>query len=163
VAGLEKTFAQIVADLDPPMLIVTTVDRGEPAGCLVGFATQCSIQPARFLVCLSQTNHTTRVAANARCLAVHVVPAGAAPLAELFGGETEDGTDKFARARWHPGPEGLPILEECGRWFAGWIIERLRAGDHIVHVLEVFAAEHDHGSRAYRYGQARSLRPGHEA
>ena len=39
---------------------------------------------------------------------MHLVPADATGLAELFGGETGD--DKFARCEWSAGPEGLPIL-----------------------------------------------------
>lgn len=38
-----------MAELDYPMLIVTTRSGGELDGCLVGFSTQCSIDPARFL------------------------------------------------------------------------------------------------------------------
>ena len=44
---------ELVSELDYPMFIVTCADERERAGCLVGFATQCSIDPPRFLVCLS--------------------------------------------------------------------------------------------------------------
>jgi len=35
------------------MIIITAAADGVLGGCLVGFQTQCSIDPARFLVCLS--------------------------------------------------------------------------------------------------------------
>ena len=40
---------QVLSEVDYPVFVVTTVDRdsGERAGCLVGFVTQCSIDPAR--------------------------------------------------------------------------------------------------------------------
>ena len=68
---------------------------------------------------------------RAVCLAVHLVPARAPQLAELFGSHTGDETDKFDRCRWHAGPRDLPILDECARWFAGAILERrlLRRGE----------------------------------
>ena len=47
----------------------------------------------------------------ADALAVHFLPDSADDLAELFGSQTGDTVDKFARCRWHPGPAGLPILE----------------------------------------------------
>jgi flavin reductase (DIM6/NTAB) family NADH-FMN oxidoreductase RutF len=48
------------------MFIVTAVGRdGERAGCLVGFATQCSIQPPRFLACISRENRTFDVVTEA--------------------------------------------------------------------------------------------------
>jgi flavin reductase (DIM6/NTAB) family NADH-FMN oxidoreductase RutF len=163
MGSAEESFVAIMGGLDPPMYLVTTVADGEPAGCLVGFGTQCSIHPPRFMVCLSEKNHTTRVAARADALAVHLLEPDGLALADLFGGETADEVDKFARCRWHPGPEGLPIVDACGRWFAGWIVERFPWGDHIGFVLDVFAAEHAGERRpALSFQQAKPLEPGHE-
>src|SRR5919106_332536 len=100
------------------MFIVTVAAGGERAGCLVGFATQCSIDPPRFLICLSDKNRTFRVARDADLLIVHLVPQEADDLAELFGSETGDEIDKFARCGWSPGPGGAPVLDACGNWFA---------------------------------------------
>ena len=61
-----EAFEQLVALLNYPMFVVTTEVGGTPAGCLVGFASQASIHPPRFLVGLSTKNHTFRVAANRR-------------------------------------------------------------------------------------------------
>lgn len=47
-------------------------------------------------------------------LVVHLVPREAEDLANLFGEQTGDETDKFERCDWSPGPEGTPILSECG-------------------------------------------------
>lgn len=160
---LQATFAALAQDLDPPMVIATTVADGEMTGCLVGFTTQCSIDPPRFLVCLSDKNHTTEVAARAEVLAVHLVDADAHELARLFGSETGDEVDKFAHCAWHPGPHGLPILDDCGRWFAGRILERVVLGDHIGHLLELFAAQRAGGGPVFSFGQADDLEPGHEA
>ena len=55
------TFDSLVGDLDYPMFIVTACADGERAGCLIGFATQASIDPSRFLVCLSHNNRTYEV------------------------------------------------------------------------------------------------------
>ena len=77
------TFNALVGELDYPMFIVTAAAGGEPSGCLVGFATQASIGPGRFLVCLSDKNHTFGVAARATHLGVHFVPADREDLADL--------------------------------------------------------------------------------
>ena len=155
-------FSTIVGRLDYPMFIVTVAGR-EPAGCLVGFATQCSIDPPRFLVCLSEKNRTCRVAGAADALAVHFVPAAAEELAELFGGRSGDEVDKFARCEWHEGPAGLPILDRCPSWFAGRILERRRLGDHVGHLIEPFAGEAAHSGRAFPFSRAKHVEPGHEA
>jgi flavin reductase (DIM6/NTAB) family NADH-FMN oxidoreductase RutF len=156
-------FARLMAGLDYPMLIVTSRSAGAPEGCLVGFSSQCSINPARFLVGLSDKNRTFRAALQADSLAVHLIPEEAAELAELFGGETQDELDKFTRCRWHPGPQALPILEDCPRWFAGRILERLRLGDHVGFVLEPFAVSPDGESDHLSFQQVKDMEPGHRA
>ena len=97
MAAAEETFQRLVAQLDYPMFIATVAAGGERAGCLIGFATQCSIHPPRFLAGISDKNRTFRVARDADTMAIHLVPEDAGELAELFGGETGDEVDKFAR------------------------------------------------------------------
>ena len=154
---------ELVSELDYPMFIVTVAAGGERAGCLVGFATQCSINPPRFLVCLSDKNHTFRVASRAELLVVHLVPEHADALAELFGSKTGDEIDKFEHASWTPGPGGTPVLDECGNWFAGRILERLPAGDHWAFLLDPVEAASDAGEGTFTFRRARCIEPGHEA
>lgn len=154
---------RLVAELDYPMFIVTVAAGGERSGCLIGFATQCSIDPPRFLVCLSDKNRTFRVARHAEVLVVHLVPAHADALAELFGSLTGDDVDKFSRCEWFPGPNGTPILAECGNWFAGRILDRLPAGDHWAFVLEPFQASSDTTEGAFTFHRAKRIDAGHEA
>lgn len=154
---------RLVSELDYPMYIVTATDGRERAGCLVGFATQCSIHPPRFLVCISVKNHTFRVACRAELLVVHLVPDEAEALAELFGSQTGDEVDKFAQAAWTPGPGGTPVLDECRNWFAGRILDRLEAGDHWAFLLDPFDAHSDTRERPFTFHRARRIQPGHEA
>jgi flavin reductase (DIM6/NTAB) family NADH-FMN oxidoreductase RutF len=152
----------LVSEIDYPMFIVTARAGDERAGCLVGFATQCSIDPPRFLVCISIRNRTFRVAREADVLVVHLVPSEAEELATLFGSQTGDEVDKFARCRWSPGPAGTPVLDECGNWFAGRILERFPAGDHWAFLLDPFEAADDPGGRPFTFHRARRMCPGHE-
>ena len=145
------------------MFIVTAAARGERAGCLVGFATQCSIDPERFIACISNKNRTFRVASEASVLVVHVVPEGADELAELFGSETGDEVDKFERCAWTPGPAGTPVLDDCGNWFAGRILDRFDVGDHWAFLLEPLLGAGEAGEGALTFQEARDIEPGHEA
>ncbi|HYP54871.1 MAG TPA: flavin reductase family protein [Solirubrobacterales bacterium] len=158
-----EAFQDLVGELDYPMFIATTVADGERAGCLVGFATQCSIDPPRFLVCLSDKNRTYRVAARAEALAVHFVPSSADHLAQLFGSQTGDDVDKFSRCDWRDGPAGLPILSECDNWFAGAILAHHELGDHVGFLLEPIAAHSGTPLDEFTFHRARRMEPGHEA
>jgi flavin reductase (DIM6/NTAB) family NADH-FMN oxidoreductase RutF len=159
-----EAFDALVGALDYPMFIATTVADGERAGCLLGFATQCSIDPERFLACISDKNRTYRVLERgASAIVVHVVPREADKLVELFGGETGDERDKFDRCSWRRGPQGLPLLDDCPSWFAGRILERRPLGDHVGFLTEPFAGE-DGGERGfYPFSRAKRIEPGHEA
>jgi flavin reductase (DIM6/NTAB) family NADH-FMN oxidoreductase RutF len=155
------TFEALVGDLEYPMFIVTARVDGEALGCLIGFATQASIDPPRFAVCLSHANRTFRRGREAEILGVHCVPADADDLAQLFGGETGDETDKFARTPWHEGPGGVPVLERCSNWFAGRVLQRLDAGDHDLFLLEPMAGEAA-AEAGFTFHRAKRIRPGHE-
>ena len=144
------------------MFIATVAADGERAGCLIGFATQASIDPSRFLVCLSHKNRTFREGRDAAALGVHAVPADADDLAQLFGGETQDEIDKFARTAWHEGPEGVPILERCANWFAGRVLGRWDLGDHDAFLLEPVDGS-SAPEREFTFHRAKRIDPGHEA
>jgi flavin reductase (DIM6/NTAB) family NADH-FMN oxidoreductase RutF len=146
----------VLDELDYPMFIATVPGDG----CLVGFATQCSIDPQRFLVCLSNKNKTYRLATDATHMALHVVPEERQDLAELFGGETADAVDKLARVESMPGPGGVPLLAGCP-YIAGPVLDRFDVGDHVAFVVEV---ELEEGSATpLRFERARAIDPGHEA
>lgn len=155
------TFTELMSVLDYPMFVVTARVGDQQDGCLIGFATQVSIEPPRFLVGISDKNRTCDLALAADHLAVHFVPAARFDLAQLFGGETGDEIDKFAHCTWHEGPHGLPILDDCDNWFVGRVVARSSFGDHLGHLLEPVAAEHGGDSELLTFHRARSIPPGH--
>ncbi|MFD3530709.1 flavin reductase family protein [Streptomyces sp. NPDC058664] len=161
MAGLDA-FADV---LDYPMYVVTTAAGGERAGCLVGFASQCSIDPPRFMVWLSTANRTYRVACHASHLAVHALRHDQRRTAELFGGRTGDELDKFDRVAWSPGADGVPVLSDCRAWFVGRVRGRVDGGDHVGFLL-VPVTESPPGSvrpPLLRFSDVVDLSPGHPA
>lgn len=153
------SFDELVGSLDYPMFIATV--QGD--GCLVGFATQCSIDPPRFLACLSNKNKTYRLARDSDYMALHVVPADRTDLAELFGGETGDEVDKLERCDWTEGPGGVPLLDGCPSRLVGHVLRQFDCGDHVAFVLDVVDAQDGGTSRPLRFQNARRIDPGHEA
>ncbi|MFJ3518864.1 MULTISPECIES: flavin reductase family protein [unclassified Streptomyces] len=155
-------FAEV---LGGPVYVVTVAAGGERSGCLVGFASQCSIRPPRFMVWLSVRNHTFRVARGASHLAVHVLDRGGQPLAELFGGETGDEVDKFAQVDWRPSADGSPVLSGARAWFVGRIETRTDGGDHVGFLLaptEVCPPVRP-APVLLRYDDVKHIDPGHPA
>ncbi|MFF2554797.1 flavin reductase family protein [Nocardia sp. NPDC058058] len=160
--AVNADFDAVVAQSDYPMWVVTTVADGQRSGCLVGFASQASIEPRRFLVCLSKANDTYRVAGGATHVAVHLLTADALAIAELFGTETGPEIDKFEHCEWYEGPHRLPILAAASAWFAGKIMHRSDFGDHEGLLVSPDAAGASrHGAAVLRYGDVANLKPGH--
>jgi flavin reductase (DIM6/NTAB) family NADH-FMN oxidoreductase RutF len=144
------------------MYVVTALGRdGERAGCLIGFATQCSVKPPRFLACVSKENRTFDVVGKAKTVVVHFLGRAQLPLAELFGGETGDEVDKFELCEWEPGPDGVPVLKGVAGWFAGHVLDRHDLGDHVGLWLEPIEARDDGGDPDLGYQKAKQIDPGH--
>jgi len=115
------------------------------------------------MVWLSKKNHTLTIARRAEVLAVHFPSADQVDLAERFGTRSGDDVDKLATERWHEGPDGVPILDEVQRWFAGRITERFDAGDHIAFMLEPLVGSAEGPFRQLGFQQVRHFDAGHEA
>lgn len=157
-----RAFDRLTGIIDYPMFVVTTVAGAETAGCLVGFTTQTSLDPLRFLVCLSRANHTFRVASRARHLAVHALGPPQHRLAALFGADTEDLHDKFTRCAWETGPHGLPVLTEAPLWFAGPILGATSLGDHTGFLIDPqWGADHGAQAPVLTFRDVTDLEPGH--
>ncbi|KWX21636.1 hypothetical protein AFM11_24235 [Mycolicibacterium wolinskyi] len=157
-------FEDLVGLLDYPMFVVTARAGDRLGGCLVGFATQSSINPPMFLVGLSRKNHTFSIAQDATHLGVHLVSRNEIDLARWFGTQTGDTVDKFERCRWHEGPAGTPILDAAGAWFVGAITERFDLGDHVGHLLKPVAAHATGRPHTWvSFTDVKDLEPGHEA
>jgi flavin reductase (DIM6/NTAB) family NADH-FMN oxidoreductase RutF len=157
-----REFDRFTEALDYPMFVVTTTDGTERSGCLVGFTTQTGIDPPRFLVCLSDKNHTMQVAQGAELLAVHQLAEEQHDLAELFGAETGDEVDKFARCSWRPGPGGVPLLDDCPRRVVGRIIEHVTLGDHVGFLLEPVGVEAAGDADPLTLQDVADVEPGHD-
>ena len=144
------------------MYIVTVVAAdGERDGCLIGFATQCSIHPPRYIACISKENRTFDAVQQADVVVVHFLGSEQIELARLFGGETGDEVDKFELCAWSEGPGGIPVLEDVPGWFAGRILERRDVGDHLALLLGVTTAEDRGGPVDLGFQAVKSLGPGH--
>lgn len=133
---IDESFDELMGMLDHPVFVVTTQADGHPAGCLVSFATQTSVQPPSFMVGLPRSTGTSEVASRSEHLAVHVLSQRQHVLAELFGSQTEEEVNKFARCSWRAGPCGMPILDDAAAWFIGRTASRSDVGDYVAYLLE---------------------------
>lgn len=157
-------FDELMTWSDPAMVIVTTTDGRERAGCLVGFHTQSGMSPSGLSVWLSKANHTFRVALFARSLAVHFPTVDDTDIAETFGTLTGDRDDKFARWPWTSGRDGVPLLDRCPNRVIGHKAAVLdTTSDHVCVVLDPVESQFPDRRPPLRLSQVVHLRAGHDA
>jgi flavin reductase (DIM6/NTAB) family NADH-FMN oxidoreductase RutF len=148
--------------VDYPYYIATVRSPdAEMSGCLVGFATQCSIDPPNFAVCISKANHTRRVAERSDGMGLHLLGSNQVGLARLFGEETGDTLDKFARCDWRLGTTGAPLLADVSVSLEGRILGHFSAGDHVVFLMRGVRAAAGPCPGLLTYRGAPHLTPGH--
>jgi len=152
----------LVAAADQALVVFTTAAGDQRSGCLVGFHTQCSIEPFQYAVWISKANRTYRLVPFASHFAVHFLRPGDEQVAELFGAETGDDIDKFARCSWTEAAGGVPLL--AGMPAA--VFERRslfeEEGDHICIVGEPVRVE-PQDFTPMRLSAAEHLEPGHQS
>ena len=158
-----EEFGRFVDGVAFPMYVVTAASESERAGCLLTFGHRVSVDPPLFLVSISQQNRTCAVAAESDHLAVHLLAPDQHDLAELFGGETSDDTDKFANVGWEQGPGGVPVLDGIPRVMVGRVIERYRWADHVGHLLDPVEVRTREGEPGLALTDVEDVEPGHPA
>jgi flavin reductase (DIM6/NTAB) family NADH-FMN oxidoreductase RutF len=155
-------FDAIVSSMNPGLVVVTTAEGQEQAGCLVGFHSQSSIEPRRYCLWLSKANHTYRVALRSAYLAVHFLTSRDLALAAHFGTLTGDRTDKFAGLPVSQGLGGVPVLADCPHRLVVRRIALLdEGGDHVCVVTEPVTAHSSGRFEPLRVSQVSHLVPGH--
>jgi flavin reductase (DIM6/NTAB) family NADH-FMN oxidoreductase RutF len=156
-------FDALIAGSNPSMVVVSAAAGDEVDACLVGFHSQCSIEPVRYAVWLSKANHTHRLAVQAEVLGVHWLRPSQRDLASSVGSVSLDRrADKMAAIPWHRGPGGAVLIDDVAGSFVGRVVHTHDDGDHVCFVLEPCSATGD-GEDVLRFDAVRDLDPGHDA
>jgi flavin reductase (DIM6/NTAB) family NADH-FMN oxidoreductase RutF len=161
-----EEFDRINEALDAPLVVVTAADHEEAAGCVVGFHSQCSIDPPRYAVWISRANRTYRVALHSSHLGVHLLTPADRRLGEWFGGTTGDEVDTFADLAVDRGPGGVPLLRDLPVRFVGERVAMLEGdGDHTCFIVEAVEARgpggDDDEAKPLRVSGLDHVEPGH--
>ncbi|HHV21572.1 MAG TPA: flavin reductase [Propionibacterium sp.] len=161
---MSESYDALVARSDGAMIVVTASDGRERAGCVVGFHSQCAIDPLQHAVWLSKANHTYRVALHAGHLGVHFLTPDDEAIARLFGERSGDELDKFAHVDWSSGMGDAPLLAALPNRFIGRRVALAEVGgDHACFVLEVEDAACTEEFEPLRLSALSGLTPGHPA
>ena len=160
---LMDAFEGLVGELEYPMFIVTARVGGEPLGCLVGFTTQASIDPPRFIACLSHQNRTYRARqGRARRSACTRCPPTRTTSRSCSAARPRTRRTSSRARRGTKGPRACrsSSAARTGSSAASW--RATDAGDHDAFLLEPIAGSSTEEDE-FTFHRAKRIDPGHEA
>ncbi|MFB7718942.1 flavin reductase family protein [Nocardia sp. NPDC056100] len=133
----EDTFRNLMAGVCGPVTIVTTTDGQVPFGVTVSSFASLSLAPPMISVALDHRSGLLPAILSTERFGVNVLGSDHDRIAITFA---QRGADRFASVPWQLDND-LPRLTDAPGWLACHLHQAIDAGDHILLLGEVKAAE----------------------
>lgn len=147
----QSEFRRVIGHFATGVSIVTTCrEDGSAAGLTMSAVSSVSLDPTLILVCVDRASETLPFLERAGYFAVNVLEEGKGEtLARRFAGGGAE--EKFRGVAWRPERTGAPVLDEALAWMDCRVTSSVPAGDHIIFVGEVLAADAREGTPLLYY------------
>jgi flavin reductase (DIM6/NTAB) family NADH-FMN oxidoreductase RutF len=121
-------------------VVVITAPGEPPAGFTATSFTSVSLEPPLVSFCLAHSASAWPAVQAAATVAVHVLTQEQELVARTFATR---GIDRFAaHGAWHPGPDGVPLLDGVLATIVCRVTRRVEAGDHTIVLASPELGEH---------------------
>lgn len=141
---IDEDLRQVLRRFAAGVTVVTSVrEDGTPAGMTATAFTSVSLSPPMVLVCVDAGSRTAAAISRHGAFAVNILEASQHDLAARFASSADD---KFAGLAWHPGLEGVPVLDGVLASVVCLVRSSIEAGTHRIELAEVVAAQHRDGA-----------------
>ncbi|WP_432827612.1 flavin reductase family protein [Dactylosporangium sp. CA-092794] len=142
---------------------VVVVTAPGPTGFTATSFTSVSLDPPLVSFSVAKTASAWPSVSSAPLVAVHVLTAEQEQVARAFA---TPGIDRFAAyetvGSWHPGLEGVPLLDGVLAVLTCRVVNHVEAGDHVIVIASPVHAEHHDDDQAtplvYHDGSYTALR-----
>ncbi len=132
------TFRDFCARFASGVTVTTVRDEaGNPHGLTASSFTSVSLNPPLILVCINHNSGVLQHFRRASHFAVNILHAQQQDISSQFALKAHD---RFEGVRWHAGPGGSPLLDECLACIECITQQIVDAGDHAVFFGEVISA-----------------------
>lgn len=142
---------ELRAQLPAAVGVVTTQHGDELHGVTVTALCVASYAPPRAVVCLERPSRGAELVAASGVFAVHALIWGQMFLADRFAGRAPLVDPRFGGVPHRLGMTGAPLLVEALAWLECRVVAAWPAGDHVVFLGGVVAAEAADGGDALVY------------
>lgn len=130
-------FRAALGHVPTSVTVVTTTTADGPVGLSCNSFQSVSLEPPLVSVCVAHTSLTWPVVRGVGRFCVNVMASGGGEATRRF---SRRGVDRFEGVAWHERPGG-PGLDDALAWFDCEIEAEHEAGDHVIAVAAVRAAE----------------------
>lgn len=132
-----EIFREAMSSICAPVSVVAALDGTRPHGTTVSAVTSVSADPPMALVCLDKRSDLLPVIASSGQFSINILSRGQSEVAGAFA---RKGNDKFVGVEWEL-LHDLPRLDGVLGWVACSTHELVDAGDHVIVIGNVLAAE----------------------
>lgn len=130
-----STFREVMGHFPTGVVVVTSMNGGEPLGMTLQSFVSLSLEPPLVLLSVARTSRTWPRIAEAGHFVVNILAEGQGELARTFA---RSGADKFAGVRLAECPRAsAPVLAEAVAWIGCEIRAEYDGGDHLIVVAQV--------------------------
>ena len=128
--GLRRALAAFPSGVTAACALIA----GVPAGMSVSSFTSVSLDPPLVSICVARSSTTWPVLRAAGRLGLSVLAHRHHGVARALAAR---GTDRFAEVQWAADEAGAVFVEEAGLWLGCETRQEIRAGDHLIILLEI--------------------------
>lgn len=132
-----QRFKDAMSQLAAAVAIVTTGAEDAPHGTTVSAFMSLSLEPPMVLVSLDQRSALLGELHVGSPIGINVLSTKQGTLARRFANK---GVDRFAGVEWEMA-DGAPKLPCNHTWVAGTVSQLIKAGDHVLVLIDVRSAE----------------------
>ena len=137
-----ENFRQALGQYATGITVITALDDGTPIGMTANSFASVSLDPPLVLWSVDNASPLYDGFARASHYAVHVLDASQQALSQRF---SDDDIDKFAGLNVERGTKDLPLLDQYIVLLQCEVVDRHRAGDHLILIGRVLDIQHGRG------------------
>ena len=135
-----QRFREVLASWASGVTIVTSRNGDRVQGMTVSAFSSVSLEPPLVLVCAEKTSITNELIEGSKAFSVSILAQGQDALSNKFASK-KDEFRRFESLDCEDGTTGCPRIPEALAWLDCRVVQAVDAGDHIVYVAEVDAAD----------------------
>jgi len=154
----EARFRRAMAQFATGVTVVTTAMEGRLYGLTVNAFCSLSLDPPLTLVCVDQLSRSQHLIGESGCFAVNILSWQQQFLADRFAGRAPLVNTAFDGVPYVTGATGAPILKGAAAWADCRLLQSTAAGDHVIFVGNVVAADWDETQEPLLFYQSRFAR-----